>query len=90
MDLSLPEEIVALKATVARLFERQVLPVMDGFDAIETLKTDPLTKEIPILAVTAQVMAQDRSRSIELGADGFVTKPINIESFQSEINRVIG
>jgi DNA-binding response OmpR family regulator len=35
-------------------------------------------------------MAQDRSRSIELGADGFVTKPINIESFQSEINRVIG
>ena len=66
------------------------MPVMDGFDAIETLKTDPLTKEIPILAVTAQVMAQDRSRSIELGADGFVTKPINIESFQSEINRVIG
>ncbi|MFP6742667.1 MAG: acyl-CoA dehydrogenase family protein [Alphaproteobacteria bacterium] len=33
MDLSLPEEIVALKATVARLFERQVLPVMDGFEA---------------------------------------------------------
>jgi PAS domain S-box-containing protein len=65
------------------------MPVMDGFDAIENLKTDPLTKEIPILAVTAQVMAQDRSRSIELGADGFVTKPINIESFQSEINRVI-
>jgi|GEM_PF-4159027 len=32
MDLSLPEEIVALKATVARLFERQVLPVMDDFE----------------------------------------------------------
>ena len=33
MDLSLPEEIVALKTTVARLFERQVLPVMDDFEA---------------------------------------------------------
>ncbi len=66
------------------------MPVMDGFDAIETLKKDPLTQKIPILAVTAQVMEQDRNRSIELGANGFVTKPINIENFQSEINRVIG
>ena len=32
MDLSLPEEIVALKATVTRLFEREVLPVMDGYE----------------------------------------------------------
>lgn len=65
------------------------MPIMDGFDAIEVLKSDPSTKDIPILGVTAQVMEQDRERSIEIGADGFVTKPINIRSLQNEMWRVL-
>ena len=66
------------------------MPVLDGFGTIERLKSGLATKEIPILAVTAQAMAKDRKRCLELGADGFVTKPIEIQKFRGEIEAVLG
>ncbi|MEE8111028.1 MAG: PAS domain S-box protein [bacterium] len=66
------------------------MPVMDGFEAIENLRGNPLTREIPTLAVTAQVMEEDRGRSLKAGADGFVTKPIDIDVLEKEVARVLG
>lgn len=66
------------------------MPIMDGFDAIERLKTDPTTKDIPIIAVTAQAMEEDRVRALHTGANGFVTKPVEIEAFSKELWRVLG
>ena len=66
------------------------MPVLDGFDAIERLKFDPATKDIPIIAVTAQAMEEDRVRSARAGANGYVTKPIDIEAFTKEVRRVLG
>jgi CheY-like chemotaxis protein len=66
------------------------MPVLDGFEAIERLKSDSATRDIPIIAVTAQVMEEDRARSAQAGADGFVTKPIDIETFRKEVGRVLG
>jgi two-component system chemotaxis sensor kinase CheA len=66
------------------------MPVMDGFESIQQLKSDTRTKGIPILAVTAQAMNQDKESSLEAGADGFVTKPIQIESLKEEMWRVLG
>jgi CheY-like chemotaxis protein len=66
------------------------MPIMDGFDAIEHLKSDPITKDIPIVAVTAQAMDDDKARSAQMGADGFVTKPIDIPVFKTELWRVLG
>jgi CheY-like chemotaxis protein len=66
------------------------MPVMDGFDATKQLKSDLTTKDIPILAVTAQAMENDRMRSAQAGANGFITKPIDIEVFKKEVGRVLG
>ncbi|MEE9241375.1 MAG: PAS domain S-box protein, partial [bacterium] len=65
------------------------MPVMDGFEAIENLRGNPLTREIPTLAVTAQVMEEDRGRSLKAGADGFVTKPIDIDALKKEVARIL-
>ncbi len=66
------------------------MPVLDGFEAIRHLKSEPATKGIPILAVTAQAMEEDRTRSAQAGADGLITKPIDIEAFKTEMGRVLG
>lgn len=65
------------------------MPVMDGFDAIECLKSDPRTKDIPVLAVTAQAMTEDRERAMRVGADGFVTKPIIMAELTNEMRRLL-
>lgn len=53
------------------------LPVMDGLTAIKTLKHDPETKHIKIIAVTAFAMKGDREVILGIGADGYISKPIN-------------
>ncbi len=66
------------------------MPVMNGFEAIERLKSDPTTKNIPIVAVTAQAMEEDNARAALAGANGFISKPIDMEVFGAEIGRVLG
>ena len=46
-------------------------------------------REIPVLAVTAQAMKEDQERYLELGADGFITKPIDIENFREGIKEAL-
>jgi GAF domain-containing protein/CheY-like chemotaxis protein len=65
------------------------MPGYNGFTAIETLKSDPATREIPILVMTAPVMTEDQERCRELGADGFVMKPVDLEKFSREVERVL-
>ncbi len=65
------------------------MPILDGFESIKQLKSDPETKEIPIVAVTAQAMEQDREHSLNLGANGFVTKPVDLDLLRQEIKRVL-
>lgn len=50
---------------------------------------DPRFREIPTLAAGAQVMEEDRGRSLKAGADGFVTKPIDIDALKKEVARVL-
>lgn len=65
------------------------MPVLDGFEAIEKLKIEADTKEIPVLAVTAQAMKADRDRCIRLGVSGFITKPIEIVDFRNAIQEIL-
>jgi CheY-like chemotaxis protein len=65
------------------------MPIMDGFDSIKQIKSDPATKDIPIIAVTAQAMEKDRKHSFEMGANGFVTKPVDLNILRQEIERVL-
>jgi CheY-like chemotaxis protein len=62
------------------------LPVMDGWEAAGHLKTNPETREIPVLALTAHAMDGDREKAIEAGCDDYDTKPVNFARLLEKIN----
>ena len=57
------------------------LPGMNGIDALKDLRADAATAAIPVIAVTASVMQQDRRQITEAGFDAYVAKPINVNEF---------
>ena len=57
------------------------LPGMNGIEAFKVLRADPETSSIPIIAVTASAMTEDRKKIIDAGFDGLQTKPINVKEF---------
>lgn len=54
------------------------LPVVTGWEATKTLKADPATRGIPVIALTAHAMAADREQALSAGCDDFDTKPIEL------------
>ncbi|MBI3328461.1 MAG: response regulator [Nitrospinae bacterium] len=54
------------------------LPGMDGTAALSQIKADPTTAPIPVIALTASAMKEDRQRFLSAGFDGYLAKPINI------------
>lgn len=61
------------------------LPVMDGWTAVRTLRTDPAIAQIPVIALTAHAMAGDRERSLDAGCDDHESKPIEMPRLLSKI-----
>jgi len=61
------------------------LPGMDGVSALGKLRGDPATAKIPVVAMTASVMKEDRERFDKAGFDGFITKPIDVRAFPDQI-----
>ena len=65
------------------------LPGMDGIAALKHLKTNPETKSIPVIAITASAMTYNRVTMLAEGFDGYQTKPISVKDFLEEIRRVL-
>ena len=63
------------------------MPEMDGWTAAEKLKEDPATSAIPLYAITAHTLPRDRYRALQAGCDGYISKPIHVESFLEMINK---
>ena len=57
-----------------------MMPIMDGYEAIAKLKASNYSK-IPIIALTAKAMDADRKKCIEVGANDYISKPLNMEIF---------
>ncbi len=57
------------------------LPEMDGWNAAQKLKSIEATKSIPLYALTAHTLPNERKRAIQAGCDGYVSKPIHVEGF---------
>jgi two-component system cell cycle response regulator DivK len=61
------------------------LPGMDGVKALEQLRSEAATARIPVVAMTASVMKEDRERFDKAGFDGFITKPIDVRAFPQQV-----
>jgi len=61
------------------------LPGIDGMEALRRLRENPRTANIPVVAVTAQAMKQDRERALDAGFNGYIEKPISVRAFPDQV-----
>jgi len=61
------------------------LPGIDGTETLRQLRASPLTKEVPVVAVTAFAMREDRERAFRSGFDGFVEKPFSARELPAQV-----
>ena len=65
------------------------LPAVDGYTLTARLKSLPQFCQIPVIAITANVMRGDRERTFEAGCDGYIQKPIDVDNLPLQINRYL-
>ena len=65
------------------------LPGIDGITALGQLRADPATRAIPVIAVTASAMTQDRKKIMAAGFDGYQTKPIRVREFVDVVRETL-
>jgi two-component system cell cycle response regulator DivK len=65
------------------------LPGMNGIEALKVLRGDPATAAIPVIAVTASVMQQDRNQITEAGFDAYIGKPLNLKEFLEAVKTML-
>ena len=65
------------------------LPVMDGWDATRHLKSQPDTRSIPVIALTAHAMGSDREKAFEAGCDDYDTKPVELSRLIDKIETLL-
>ena len=64
-------------------------PVLDGWEATRLLKAAPDTSKIPVIALTAHAMANDREKALEAGCDDYDTKPIELPRLLGKIEAML-
>ena len=69
--------LLARKAHPALILMDMGLPILNGWQATHRIKTTPETQNIPIIALTAFAMAEDRAKCFAIGCDAFESKPVN-------------
>jgi two-component system, cell cycle response regulator DivK len=66
------------------------MPDVDGYTLTNEFKAMPDLMDIPIVAITANVMKGDRERTLSAGCDGYIEKPIDVDKFIEQVERFIG
>jgi CheY-like chemotaxis protein len=65
------------------------LPGISGFEALQTLHSDPVTAHIPVLAISANAMPFDIERGMKAGFFRYITKPIKVDEFMEALNEAL-
>ncbi|HVP46289.1 MAG TPA: response regulator [Bryobacteraceae bacterium] len=66
------------------------MPVLDGNAVIREVRADSRFSRLPVAALTAYAMQGDREKALALGFNAYITKPIDISAFRSEVARLLG
>ncbi len=65
------------------------LPEMDGWTATQHIKSDPKTANLPVLVLTAHTLPGEKKYALDVGCDGFLSKPMNVELFNRTVEEVL-
>ena len=65
------------------------LPEIDGYDLAKRFRETPNLRDVPILAITANVMHGDRERTLEAGCDGYIQKPIDVDQLPDQVRAAL-
>jgi len=65
------------------------LPGMDGFEVLKKLRSQEVSREIPVIAISANAMSKDIEKGKEAGFDGYITKPVNVKELLSLVESKI-
>lgn len=66
------------------------LPVIDGWEATKRLKAEAETSNIPVIALTAHAMSDDRQRALDAGCDDYDTKPVELARLLGKMEALLG
>lgn len=66
------------------------IPYVDGLEVTRRLKSDPATKRIPVIALTAHALPSDRDRALEAGCNGYISKPAEPHAVLAAVRRELG
>lgn len=65
------------------------LPDIDGMEALRRIRESPVTADVPVIAVTAFAMQDDRARAIDAGFDGYLEKPLNVRELPAQVQQFL-
>ena len=65
------------------------MPLMDGWEALQRLRSSAATHKIPVIALTAHATVSDRDRALQAGFDGFAAKPVEFQKLLELINDIL-
>ena len=65
------------------------MPKMSGWEVLKSIRANDALKGIPVITITAQVMAGDRERALEAGFDGYIAKPISVSTIIKTIQEIL-
>lgn len=66
------------------------IPKIDGWEATRRLKADTSTRDIPVIALTAHALEEDRQKALNAGCDGYLAKPVEPRKVVDEVRRFVG
>ena len=82
-------KILSANKNIGVVLMDMMMPEMDGYEAISKMKNNEELKNIPVIAVTAQAMVGDREKCLKAGADGYISKPVNVDELLRLLNKLI-
>jgi len=65
------------------------MPVLDGLKLVKKIRTDEVHKDVPIMIVTTEGSAEDRQRALQLGANAYITKPIQAPQVIAKVKELL-
>lgn len=82
-------ELLEENKNIGAVLMDMMMPEMDGYEAIGKMKSNTTLQKIPVIAITAQAMTGDREKCLEAGADGYISKPVNVDELLVLLKKLI-